>query len=220
MSGTTLNRRHFLERVLVTGAACTTLHAGADGNRSQQEDGMAESGCKKLTEKDIAWLRRAIELAGLATTPEYGANNPFGAVLVLGDGRVLEGWNHTRSDNDPTGHAELWLIRHTVSSLNLDWRGADRPMLARATLYASSEPCAMCAGAAYWMGIGRVVFGCSLACIYGVMKGVKPDLEDVGLGISAGDVLKTSGRPIEVIGPCLEDEARKAHAAYWPKILG
>src|SRR5690606_28523141 len=151
---TSIRRRDLLLYAAAAGAACTGHGAAAAAGRSQE-------GCEGATEQDLAHLRRAIQLSELAATPEYGGNHPFGGVLVLGDGRVVEGWNHSNSENDPGQHAERWLISHAIQSLELDWGGADRPLLSGATLYTSTEPCAMCAGAVYWSGIGRLVFGCS-----------------------------------------------------------
>jgi tRNA(Arg) A34 adenosine deaminase TadA len=220
LSDTKLLRRNFLSRAAAAGAACAGLAAARAGQSPQAEDVMTEAKCEELTQADLEHLRRSIELSELATTPEYGINNPFGAVLLLGDGRVLEGWNHTRSMRDPTEHAEMWLIRHAVHSLNLNLWGGDRPLMERGTLYASTEPCAMCAGAIYWSGIGRVVFGCSMPCIHAVMAGVLGKDADTGIGITAQEVLRTSGHPITVIGPCLEEEARRIHERYWPELLG
>jgi tRNA(Arg) A34 adenosine deaminase TadA len=53
-----------------------------------------------------------------------------------------------------TGHAELNLVRATSTTL-------DASDLLNATLYTSTEPCAMCSGAIYWSGIGRVVYALS-----------------------------------------------------------
>jgi len=78
---------------------------------------------------------------------------PVGAVVVR-DGVVLAAsGNRTVRDQDPTGHAELLAIRAAAGSLG-SWRLGD------CTLYVTMEPCAMCAGAAVWSRLGRVVFGC------------------------------------------------------------
>ncbi len=76
---------------------------------------------------------------------------PVGAVIVR-EGRVLgEGYNRTVRAGDPTMHAEIVAIREAASALG-DWR------LLGSTLYATLEPCAMCAGAIVLARIPRVVF--------------------------------------------------------------
>src|SRR5712691_9120428 len=85
-------------------------------------------------------LRRAIELAREAR--EHG-NHPFGALLVDDRGNVvLEAENTVRTDKDVTAHAETNLMRMASARFEpgfLEW----------CTLYTSTEPCAMCAGAIY-----------------------------------------------------------------------
>src|SRR5688500_14141629 len=82
-------------------------------------------------------------------------NQPVGALLAGPDRQVpAEEANTVTSEPDATGHAELTLLRATRSRF-------DRDLLRACTLYASTEPCAMCAGGIFWTGVGRVVFGLS-----------------------------------------------------------
>ena len=105
----------------------------------------------RVDERDTDHLRRAIALAREAR--EEG-NAPFGAVLVGEDGRVLaEGRNTVNTERDVTGHAETNLMRKV-------WRLQDADTPAASTLYASGEPCAMCAGAMIQARIARLVYGC------------------------------------------------------------
>lgn len=91
---------------------------------------------------------------------------PVGAVVVL-DGKVVgRGGNRTRSDNDPTGHAEIIAIREACIAL-----GQDR--LVGASLYVTLEPCAMCAGAIAHARLDRVVFGASDPKSGGVLSGAR-----------------------------------------------
>jgi hypothetical protein len=60
-----------------------------------------------------------------------------------------------REGGDATAHAERLLVSSASAAYG-------REFLAGCALYASAEPCAMCAGAVYWSGIGRVVFGQSV----------------------------------------------------------
>jgi tRNA(Arg) A34 adenosine deaminase TadA len=104
------------------------------------------------TDDDHIFLRRTFAVAERAR--RHG-NHPFGALLVDRDGAVLmEMENGFLPGRDRTGHAERLLATQACKAY-------DAAKLARSTLYSSAEPCAMCAGAIYWAGIGRVVFGLS-----------------------------------------------------------
>ena len=103
-----------------------------------------------LNETDGRYLRLAIEWS--RTARERG-NRPFGAVIVAGDGRILaETYNQTAESGDCTAHAETAAVR-MASPVH------SRELLETATMYASGEPCVMCAGAIFWSNIRRVVFG-------------------------------------------------------------
>ena len=98
---------------------------------------------------DAHLLRRAVALAAAACD---AGNHPYGSLLASDAGEVvLETQNTEVTESDVTGHAEINLVR-------LASRAYPRSELAGTTLYASTEPCAMCSGAIYWSGIGRVVF--------------------------------------------------------------
>ena len=102
------------------------------------------------------YLRRAFELARRAI--EHG-NHPFGA-LLLSDGKIVaEAENTVLVDKDPTQHAELRLVSSASRKLS-------HAVILGSTLYTSTEPCAMCAGAIYWTGVRRVVFGTSATPSY------------------------------------------------------
>src|SRR5271155_1779775 len=99
-----------------------------------------------------AFLRRSFDVARRARTR---GNHPFGAILVSASGEVLiETENSFMPDRDMTGHAERVLSTQACKQF-------DAMTLAACTMYTSAEPCAMCAGAIYWTGIGRVVYGLS-----------------------------------------------------------
>lgn len=77
---------------------------------------------------------------------------PVGAVVVC-DGRlVARGWNRNLTDNDPTAHAEIAALREAGTRLG-NYRLAD------CELFATIEPCAMCAGALVHARIRRLVYG-------------------------------------------------------------
>ncbi|MCU1447273.1 nucleoside deaminase [Cryobacterium sp.] len=102
-----------------------------------------------VSSADVVHLGHAIEVA---RESRRRGNHPFGAILVAGDGTVLTAENSVVTTGDPTGHAELILVRRAGVRLS-------RQQLSVSTLYTSTEPCAMCSGAIYWAGIGRVVYG-------------------------------------------------------------
>jgi tRNA(Arg) A34 adenosine deaminase TadA len=150
---------------------------------------------------DLRFLRRAIIIAQHAR--DHG-NHPFGALLVDAQQHVLlEAENTVVTEQDCTGHAETNLVRLASRQVAPD-------VLATSTLYSSTEPCAMCAGAIHWGNVGRLVYGVGAARFY---KLVGPTPTQIDL--SCRDVFARSRQPIEVIGPLLEDEALVVHAGFW-----
>ncbi len=149
---------------------------------------------------DAPHLRRAITLAAQARAAGQGA---FGAVILAADDtKLAEAGNATASTGDPTAHAEMAAIRAVAAR-----HGA--AALAGATLYASTEPCAMCAAAAYVSGIGRVVFGLREADLPRARGGPLPWHP---LQLPAAEVAARGRRPMRVEGPFLEAEAVMPHA--------
>lgn len=153
---------------------------------------------------DSLYLRRAIALSERART---NGRHPFAALVVAPSGEVLAAAENRAigPDCDATGHAELEAVR-AASRLH------SPETLAAATLYSSAEPCAMCAGAIYWSGIGRVVYGLSEARLL-ALTGNHP--ENPTLRLPCREVFARGQRAIEIIGPLLEDEAAAAHAGFW-----
>ncbi len=150
----------------------------------------------------MMYLRRAI---ALAQSSRDEGQRPFGALVVL-DAEVLADSGRTRSDGrDATAHCEIRTVRAAAQQ-------HPPAALARATLYASAEPCAMCAGAVYWSGIGRVVFGLSEAKLR-ALTGNHP--ENPTLSLPCRELFARGQRAIEVIGPLLEHEAAVPHREYW-----
>jgi tRNA(adenine34) deaminase len=88
-------------------------------------------------------MRRAAESAG---------DQPFGAVVVMGDRLVAEAPSRVVSRRDPTAHAEMEAMREACTRLGTR-------SLAGAELYGSSRACPMREAAAYWAGIARMVHG-------------------------------------------------------------
>jgi tRNA(adenine34) deaminase len=94
------------------------------------------------------WMARALELAEQA----QGQNEvPVGAVVVLNDEIIGEGWNQPISQQDPTAHAEIMALRNACKQVG-NYR------LPEADLYVTLEPCVMCAGALIHARIRNVYF--------------------------------------------------------------
>jgi tRNA(Arg) A34 adenosine deaminase TadA len=157
------------------------------------------------SERDEYFLRRSFDVARRAVS--HG-NHPFGAILVDANGNVLiEAENGYMPSRDGTAHAERLLSTKACTTIEPD-------VLKTATLYSSAEPCAMCAGAMYWAGIGRLVYGLSEHRLRGV-TGNHP--ENPTLDLPCREVLGSGQRPVQVVGPLLEDEAEALHAGIWDK---
>lgn len=105
-----------------------------------------------ISEQDLVHLRSAVALAREA----YDAGDqPFGTVLVAGDGSVLwSGRNHA-GGGDETQHPEL-AVAQWSARLSPEER-------ARCTVYTSGEHCPMCAAAHAWVGLDRIVYATSSA---------------------------------------------------------
>ena len=101
-----------------------------------------------MSQTDIEWMREALALARTAGAAD---EVPVGALVVL-DGQVVgRGFNRPIGGVDPTAHAEIMAMRDAAQRLG-NYR------LAGCTLYATLEPCAMCAGAIMHARIARLVF--------------------------------------------------------------
>ena len=166
---------------------------------------MADVAGLGAAERDAHFLRRAFDVARRSMT---NGNHPFGAILVDAHGKVLiEAENGYMPARDSTAHAERLLATEACRTLSAD-------VLAKATIYSSAEPCAMCAGAIYWAGIGRLVYGLSEHRLRG-LTGNHP--ENPTLDLPCREVFARGQRPTEVIGPLLEDEAATLHHDVWKK---
>ena len=166
---------------------------------------MADIAALSPSELDAHFMRRSFDVARRALT--HG-NHPFGAILVDNEGEVLiEAENGYMPSRDGTAHAERLLATQACTTIPAD-------ILGTATLYSSAEPCAMCAGAMYWAGIGRLVYGLSEHRL-GDFTGNHP--ENPTLDLPCREVFRRGQRPTEVVGPLLEEEAAAPHEGVWNK---
>ena len=139
---------------------------------------------------------------GCAESSCAKGNHPFGAVLFFNDEIVLSAENTVVTDRDCTAHAEINLVRLASAKLSAEERR-------KSILYASTEPCAMCAGAIYWSGIRSVVFGCSVQ-----------EMARFTSGSFVTQCREVFARGIElttVIGPFCEERAVVLHSHFWRK---
>ncbi len=123
----------------------------------------------KFFSQDTQWLSRALELAGNASA---AGEVPVGAIVVLNNEIIGEGWNCPISTKDPTAHAEIVAMRKAAQHLQ-NYR------LLNTTLYVTLEPCAMCVGAIINARVKRLVFGAfdpragAVGSVYNILQTTK-----------------------------------------------
>lgn len=158
-----------------------------------------------LSELDEDLLRRAFALAAEARAR---GDRPFGVVIADAAGQVLAEGRSTQGagGGGTLAHSEMNACQAAIAA------GVPRPALRAATAYCSGEPCAMCAAALFYTGLGRVVYGLSNAAILH-LRNAQP--HTAGLSITCREVLAGAAEPVEIVGPCLEAEAEVPHRGYW-----
>ncbi len=98
---------------------------------------------------DEYFMKEALKEAGKA----YDLDEvPVGAVIVINDQIIARAHNLTEQLTDVTAHAEMQAFTAAASFLGGKY-------LQDCTLYVTVEPCVMCAGAAFWTQIGKIVYG-------------------------------------------------------------
>ena len=154
-----------------------------------------------ITETDLRHLRRAVGLARLAL--ERG-DEPFGSVLVSGDGEVLfEDHNHVVA-LEGTQHPEFAIARWAGAHLAPGERAA-------ATVYTSGEHCPMCSAAHGWVGLGRIVYAVSSAQL-GAWRSAWGAPASPVTPFSIQQVVP--GVVVDGPAPELEDEVRVLHERF------
>lgn len=99
--------------------------------------------------EEIHWMQRALQLANEAAQK---GEVPVGAVLVLNNEVIGEGYNSPIAHHDPAAHAEMMAMRQGAAAIK-NYR------LVNTTLYVTLEPCLMCVGAMIHARVQRLVFG-------------------------------------------------------------
>ncbi len=145
----------------------------------------------ELQKLDIERMRHIIALT--KRSMDTPSPVPFGAMIVeSATGSVLvEGLNAVRSENDPSSHAELRMVRMGTQKLK-------KPSLSGYTLYTTCEPCPMCMANALWAGLDRVVYGATIADANKHCKQIR---------IPCREVMERGDLPCVVSGPVLREEA-------------
>lgn len=155
---------------------------------------------------DLELLRCAIALSEAAVA---GGGRPFGALVSDEGGRIVAQAQAVTSvdPRDWTAHSEMQALR--LASASLTWEE-----LRRATIYASGEPCPMCAAAIYWCNIRRLVF-----CVgEPAMRALRAPYERAaGIAMRCEEIFARCDRRIDVIGPLIEDEGLPVHRRFWSK---
>ena len=152
---------------------------------------------------DESLLRRAIAVAHDARA---AGHHPFGAILVGPDHEELMRAGNEHGDaGDRTAHAERVLMTRASQIYSASF-------LADCTIYTSAEPCAMCSGAIYWAGVGRVVYGLSERELRDL---IGPHPENLTMDLPCRIVFAAGQRTVEVVGPLLEAESALVHSGFW-----
>jgi tRNA(Arg) A34 adenosine deaminase TadA len=155
-----------------------------------------------LSASDTLHLRQAFVWAHAARAR---GNRPFGAVVVAQDGRMLaEAFSNSCSTGDCTSHAEMNAIRQLGNPL------VPAEVREQATLYASAQPCAMCACAICHAGIGRVVYGLDGARLLQLHPRLR------GSTLDCHTVFDNATYAVHCIGPALISEALAVCEDHWP----
>ena len=145
------------------------------------------------SETDVHWMRQALSAARDA---QQRGEVPVGTCIVVGDTVLAVAGNRTRSDNDPTAHAEMVALRAAAKE-------ADNYRLEDAVVYSTIEPCVMCAGALIQARVRRLVYGAHD--------------ERAGAVVSRFRVCDTDflNHRIEISAGVLEEECRELMQAFF-----
>lgn len=157
-----------------------------------------------LDDLELKHLRRCIELA---TEALDAGDEPFGSVLVGGDGKVLAEDRNRIAGGDRTRHPEFELARWAAANITPDER-------AKATVFTSGEHCPMCSAAHGWVGLGRIVYAASAQQLDAWLT----ELDVPGSPVRSLPIQEIAPG-VEVAGPApeLADELRALHHRYHAK---
>lgn len=147
----------------------------------------------RATEFDKKMIQRVYALAH----GEEGSPGPSFTALIVHDGKVvMHSEESPEIPYDLTRHAETGLIADASKKFS-------RKFLSECTLYASTEPCVMCAGACSWADFTRVVYG------------APQNMDGRYREVHCREILERIAPEIEVIGPVLQEEGRAIRRRPW-----
>lgn len=119
-------------------------------------------------------------------------DSPYGAVIVRDNEVVAKAYNTVVRDSDPSAHAEMNAIRNlTIKNKS--------PYLAGYTIYASGEPCPMCAAACIWAGVDEIVIGASIQDLININQSQ--------INLSCEEIIAKSSKNIKVTKGVLQQES-------------
>jgi tRNA(adenine34) deaminase len=128
----------------------------------------------------------------LALAEAKKGDSPYGAVIVRDDEVVAKAYNTVTRDSDPSAHAEMKAIRALTTKNH-------SPSLAGYTIYATGEPCPMCAAACIWAGIDEIIVGASIQDLI--------DINQSQIHLSCEELIAKSSKNIKVTKGVLQQES-------------
>lgn len=128
----------------------------------------------------------------LAIEEAKKGDSPYGAVIVRDNEVVAKAYNTVISDSDPSAHAEMNAIRDLTNKNN-------SPSLAGYTIYASGEPCPMCAAACIWAGVDEIIIGASIEDLIAINQSQ--------IHIACEELIAKSSKNIKVTKGVLQQES-------------
>ncbi len=127
----------------------------------------------------------------LALSEAKKGDSPYGAVIVKDNEVVAKGYNTVKRDSDPSAHAEMNVIRSLTTKIQ-------NPSLEGYTIYATGEPCPMCATACVWTGLAEIIIGASIEDLISVNQSQ--------VRISCEEIIAKSFKNIKVTKGVLREE--------------
>lgn len=128
----------------------------------------------------------------LALAEAKKGDSPYGAIIVKDNQVVAKAHNTVVRDSDPSAHAEMKAIRDLTTKNN-------SPSLAGYIIYASGEPCAMCAAACVWAEIDEIVVGASVQDLININQSQ--------IHLSCEEIIAKSSKKIKVTKGVLKQES-------------
>ncbi|KJH70123.1 nucleoside deaminase [Aliterella atlantica] len=117
---------------------------------------------------------------------------PYGAVIVKNSQILAKGCNTVKRDCDPSAHAEMNVIRKMTNEIK-------SPSLEGYTLYATAEPCPMCATACIWAGIDEIIIGASIQDLI--------DCNQAQINLACEEIIAKGTKDIKVTKGVLRQES-------------